>query len=220
MIGLHFKPRLTQLLQTLRLDVTYERGQGNFLYFRDTSGHEVEVLDLIGGYGSLLLGHSHPLLMAEAQRFLNSGRPIHAQGSIHEFAGLLARELSCRAQGDYIVVFANSGAEAVEAAMKHAILETGSRTFLALERAFHGKTLGAIQLTASTQFREGFDLADLSVVRVPPNSIEKLEEAFERADNVAGFIFEPIQGEGGVQPLHPAFAQRAAELCAYCRLRH
>ena len=92
MIELHFKPRLTQLLQTLRLDVTYERGQGNFLYFRDTSGHEVEVLDLIGGYGSLLLGHSHPLLMAEAQRFLNSGRPIHAQGSIHEFAGLLARE--------------------------------------------------------------------------------------------------------------------------------
>ena len=53
------------------------------------------------------------------------------------------------------MIFGNSGAEAVEAALKHAMLETGARTFIALERAFHGKTLGALQLTANAQYREG-----------------------------------------------------------------
>jgi 4-aminobutyrate aminotransferase-like enzyme len=103
------------------------------------------VLDLVGGYGSLLFGHHHPALVAEAQRLLVEGRPIHSQGSRHDLAGRLARELTRRVDGDYRVVFTNSGAEAVEAGMKHAILETGSRTFIALEKGFHGKTLGAVQ---------------------------------------------------------------------------
>src|SRR6185369_2925366 len=157
--GLHFKPRLQKLLQFLRLDVSYERGLGDHLYYRDQAGCEVEVLDLVGGYGSLLLGHAHPVLVTEAQRLLVSGRPVHAQGSRRTYAAQLARRLSERAEGDYCVIFGNSGAEAVEAAMKHAMLETGSRTFIALERGFHGKTLGALQLTSNAQHREPFELS-------------------------------------------------------------
>jgi acetylornithine/succinyldiaminopimelate/putrescine aminotransferase/predicted amino acid dehydrogenase len=210
----HFKPRLSQLLHFLRLDVSYERGQGDHLYYRNDAGGEVEVLDLVGGYGSLLLGHAHPVLVAEAQRLLLSGRPAHAQGSRRDYAARLAGELSRRAQGDYCVVFGNSGAEAVEAAMKHAILETGSRTFIALERAFHGKTLGALQLTANAQHRDPFELPGLIVLRIPPNNVEQLEAAFAETPDLAGFIFEPILGEGGIRPLEAAFAQRAAQLCA------
>ncbi|MGE5192468.1 MAG: aminotransferase class III-fold pyridoxal phosphate-dependent enzyme, partial [Deltaproteobacteria bacterium] len=214
----HLKPRLVQFLQAIGLDVIYERGAGDSLYYRDDFGREIEVLDLVGGYGSLLLGHSHPALVSEAQRLLAGGRPIHAQGSIREYGQRLARELSRRAGGGFRVVFANSGAEAVEAAMKHALLETGGRTFVALEDAFHGKTLGALQLTANEEYRGPFTLPEPNVIRVRRNDLDGLDAAFARVRDPAGFVFEPVQGEGGVWPLEPAFVRRAAELCALRRI--
>ncbi len=212
--GCHFKPRLNRLLHSLRLDVSYERAQGDHLYYLDHQGREIEVLDLVGGYGSLLLGHAHPELQAEAQRLLLNGRPVHAQGSRREYAMQLARELSLRARADYCAVFGNSGAEAVEAAMKHAMLETGGRTFIALERGFHGKTLGALQLTSNAEYRDAFQFSGLTVLRVAPNNLGQLTAAFAQATDLAGFIFEPILGEGGIRPIDAAFAQCAARLCA------
>jgi len=217
-LGQHHKPQLLNLLRSIGLDVIYHRGEGDLLYYHDERGREVEVLDFVGGYGSLLLGHSHPAIVAEAQKLLFDKRPIHVQGSVRECAGQLARELSRRAKGNYCVVFGNSGTEAVEAAMKHAMMETGSRTFLAMEGAFHGKTLGAIQLTANEGHREAFELTGLNVVRIRPNDMEHLEATFARTDSLAGFIFEPILGEGGVRAVTPAFAKRAAELCAERRV--
>jgi acetylornithine/succinyldiaminopimelate/putrescine aminotransferase/predicted amino acid dehydrogenase len=207
------KPQLCSLLDVLRIGVVFERAHGNYLHYRE-NGNEVAILDLVGGYGSLLFGHHHPVLVAEAQRLLAEGRPIHSQGSRHDLAGRLANELSKRAGGDYRVVFGNSGAEAVEAAMKHAILETGSRTFVALERGFHGKTLGAVQLTANQDYREPFEVPGITVHRVRVNDIAHLEQTFGGLGTIAGFILEPIQGEGGICPIDPAFAQRAAALCA------
>src|SRR5262245_7133876 len=207
------KPQLCGLLDLLRIGVVFDRGKGDYLYHR-RDGEEVAVLDLVGGYGSLLFGHHHPALVAEAQRLLIEGRPIHSQGSRHALAGRLASELTRRANGDYRVVFTNSGAEAVEAAMKHAILETGSRTFIALEKGFHGKTLGAVQLTANQDYREPFLIEGITVHRVRINDIAHLEQTFARIGSIAGMIFEPIQGEGGVREITPEFAQRAAALCA------
>lgn len=207
------KPQLCGLLDLLRVGVVFHRGQGDYLYHR-RDGEEVAVLDLVGGYGSLLFGHHHPALVAEAQRLLAEGRPIHSQGSRHALAGQLALELSRRAGGDYRVVFCNSGAEAVEAGMKHAILETGSRTFIALEKGFHGKTLGAVQLTANQDYREPFLIDGLTVHFVRINDIAHLEQTFARTGSLAGLIFEPIQGEGGVREITPEFARRAAALCS------
>jgi acetylornithine/succinyldiaminopimelate/putrescine aminotransferase/predicted amino acid dehydrogenase len=207
------KPQLCGLLDLLRIGVVFERASGNHLYHR-RNGEEVGVLDLVGGYGSLLWGHHHPVLVAEAHRLLSEGRPIHSQGSRHALAGLLARELTKRAGGDYRVVFTNSGAEAVEAGMKHAMLETGSRTFIALEKGFHGKTLGAVQLTANQDYREPFLIDGISVHRVRLNDIAHLEQTFARLGNIAGLIFEPIQGEGGIREVTPEFAQRSAALCS------
>src|SRR4030095_7384088 len=196
------KPHLCGLLDLLRIGVRFDRGQGDYLdHCRD--GEEVAVLDLVGGYGSLLLGHHHPALVAEAQRLLTEGRPVHSQGSRHALAGRLARELSRRAGGDYRGVVANSGAEAVEAAMKHAMLETGSKTFIALEKGFHGKTIGAVQLTASQDYREPFEISGLTVHRVRLNDLAHLEQTFARTGSLAGLIFEPIQGEGGGREITP-----------------
>jgi acetylornithine/succinyldiaminopimelate/putrescine aminotransferase/predicted amino acid dehydrogenase len=201
-----------RLLRALGLDVVYDRGAGDFLVYRDAHGREIEVLDLVGGYGSLLLGHNHPELVSEASRQFASGRAQHVQGSRRQLAERLGSELARRAGDDFCVVFGNSGTEAVEAAMKHALLESRGRSFVALDRAFHGKTLGAVQLAGSSHYRAGLDLG-LHVVRIGSSDVEALEDVFRQPDDIAGFIFEPIQAEGGVRPVNPAVARRAAQLC-------
>lgn len=206
---MNHKPHLQQLLAAVRLDLAYDRGSGAYLYHEN-----VDIVDLVGGFGSLLLGHYHPELVAETQRLLQAGIPIHAQGSSQPLAEQLARELARRAGGDYCCVFSNSGTESVEAALKHALLETGGRTLIAIERAFHGKTLGALQAIGNPEYREPFELGGLRVIRVPPNDIPALEAAFAAAPDLAGFLFEPILGEGGVRPLTSEFVQLAAALCA------
>ncbi len=206
------KAKVSDLLKLLKMDVVYDRAEGDWLYFQK-DGREIKILDLVGGFGSLLLGHNHPELVAEAKRLLEKGAPIHVQGSQRSQAGLLAEELNRRVDGDFRVVLTNSGTEAIEAAMKHAMLETNCRTFIALEGAFHGKTLGAVQLTNLDTYRGPFLLEGLEVLRVEPGNIKQLEEKFNRTNDLAGFIYEPIQGEGGVRTLDRAFLQRAAELC-------
>ena len=80
-----------------------------------------------------------------------------------------------------------------------------------MERGFHGKTLGALQLTANPAYREPFTVAGLPVVRVRANDVAGLEAAFAQTEDLAGFIFEPVLGEGGVFPLTAEFVRRAAE---------
>lgn len=122
----YVKPRLAELLHAVGLDVSFVRGSGDHLFHRLADGTEVGVLDLVGGYGSLLLGHNHPELLAALQEALAAGRTAHAQLSLRQGAGELARRLSDIARRDsgidedFVVHFANSGAEAVEVALKHA----------------------------------------------------------------------------------------------------
>ena len=125
------KPRLMELLSAIGLDVVYERGEGDRLFYRDERGREVSVLDLLGGYGAGLLGHNHPAIAACAREVIETRRPFHAQASARALAGRLAERLSNtvgRATGrQYVVTFANSGTEAVEAAIKHAEIEMANR---------------------------------------------------------------------------------------------
>ncbi len=208
------QPHLHLLLQTLGLDVAFHRGRGAQLVYTDPSGREVEILDMVGGYGAGLFGHANPVLLDVAQRSLHGQRPVFAQGSYGLASQRLAFELAERCGGGYHTVLANSGAEAVEAAMKHAILETAGSTFVALGGGFHGKTLGAVQLTDNRFYREPFALTGIRVVRVPPNDCEALKEAFRSGAALGGMIVEPIQGEGGVMPLTAEFLRLASELCA------
>lgn len=209
----HHKPRLRRLLSALALDVDFTRGAGSHLYYQDDAGEEVEVLDLVGGYGTTLLGHAPPELVALARDLLEQGLPFAAQGSRSDAAEALAKILSSRARGDYCCVFTSSGTEAVETALKHALLETRGRRFIALEGAFHGKTLGALQAIGNPEYREPFMLEGLSVERVPGNDEEALERAFRHPEGLAGCLFEPVLGEAGVRPLTESFVRRAAELC-------
>src|SRR5262249_5861226 len=166
------RPRLAELLQLLHLDVTFTRAEGCYVW---PEGSARPVLDLVGGYGTLLFGHNHPQLVQAAVDYFRAGRPVHVQGSLKPLTGELAARLS---RGAYHVLFANSGAEAVEAALKHVLLERRG-PIVALEGAFHGKTLGALQLTANPLYQRGFETG-LEVVHVPPNDTRAIRLAFER----------------------------------------
>jgi len=114
----HCRPKLTELLQALKLDKTYVRAEGN--YMQTDSGDEV--LDLVGGFGCTILGHNHPDIIAEATQALQEHIAINAQGSIRADSARLAQRLSdlTESQQGYCVNFSNSGAESIEAAIKHA----------------------------------------------------------------------------------------------------
>ncbi|WP_367136899.1 aspartate aminotransferase family protein [Saccharothrix sp. HUAS TT1] len=123
------EPHLLGWLSSIGLDVEYVRAEGNTLYRRAEDGREVPVLDFAGGYGSLMLGHNHPAIVARARELLAAGTPIHAQFSRHPYANEVANRLNriIRRELDddeaFSAIFANSGAEAVEAAIKHAELD-------------------------------------------------------------------------------------------------
>jgi len=221
-------PHLTALMHSIGLDVAYHRAAADSLFYKDASGREVEVIDLVGGYGTLLLGHHHPALVCELTRFLTDGRPVHAQGSLRPLTEQFAWALNQRCGGGHQVVLASTGTEAVEAALKHAMLATGGNTFISLEGAFHGKSLATLAIAGNAVHRDSYQALERTnpnVQRVRLNDLAHLETVFaalnrssvatgnDRSPKVAGFIFEPIQGEGGVHPMSVEFAHRAAKLC-------
>jgi len=112
------KPKLSELLASLGLDVSYTKASGNYLIKEDGQA----VLDAVSGFGSAILGHHHPALVNSMMSGLQESIPIVAQGSIPKEAAQLAETLNQFIPGDadYLVNLSNSGTEAVEAALKHA----------------------------------------------------------------------------------------------------
>lgn len=143
------RPDFVKMLRALRLDVNFIRGRGDYLTYLNDKGEEVEVLDLAGGMGSTLLGHSNPAVNQALIKCLQDGVPMHTQGSVRESAGLLAARLNELYPGKTkrVCIFTNTGTEAVESALKHAELCRMKR-FLAI-----GKDLKAHHKQMRTWFR-------------------------------------------------------------------
>lgn len=124
----HVKQAVADVLEATGQAVYYHRAEGNYLYYRNEQGEDVQLLDLLGGYGAVLLGHNPPEILATAHKLLERQVPMHTQFSLREGAGRLAarlNEIVARQTGGetFNVTFANSGAEAVEVALKHAELD-------------------------------------------------------------------------------------------------
>jgi acetylornithine/N-succinyldiaminopimelate aminotransferase len=200
-----------RVLQTYkRQPVTLVRGQGVRLY--DAEGREY--IDLLSGIGVASLGHAHPGLaraIAEQAQTL-----IHTSNLyFHPLQGQLAAKL-CDMSGLPRAFFCNSGAEAVEACLKFArrywyTLGEPRLEFIALTESFHGRTFGALSVTSDEHYRTPFAplLANITFVEV--NDPAALAKAVTH--QTAAIIAEPIQGEGGVRPLTPAFAAAIEEAC-------
>ena len=200
------------VLQTYRRNaVTFVRGEGVRLW--DAEGREY--LDLLSGIGVAALGHAHPglarVISEQAQTLLHTSNLFY-----HPYQGQLAERLA-NLSGLQRAFFCNSGTEAVEACLKFARRYWYTRgeprhEIVALEESFHGRTFGALSITSDEHYRAPFEPLLPTVKFVPVNEPNALRAAVSRS--TAAIIAEPVQGEGGVRPLTPAFANAISEACA------
>lgn len=186
-----------------------ERGVGAHVW--DSEG--TRYLDFLAGIAVNSLGHAHPALVAAVSSQI--AKLGHVSNYFASAPQLELAERLCRITGagpTGRVFFANSGAEAIEAAIKLARLNRGDgrRTrILSLVNSFHGRTIGALSLTGKTALREPFEPLMPSVEHID-TTLEALESAFD--DTVAAIFIEPIKGEAGVVDLPAGFLARAREL--------
>ncbi|MEU1205450.1 aminotransferase class III-fold pyridoxal phosphate-dependent enzyme [Nocardia sp. NPDC005825] len=165
-----------------------------------------------GGHGVYLLGHRHPEVVAAVHRQIDT-HPMSTRVFFEPAGVLAAAELaSVTPPGLDLVHFVNSGAEATEAALKLARAH-GKTAVVTTRNGFHGKTLGALSVTARRIYQDPFEplLPDVSVV--PFGDLAELETALARVAGRGVFIVEPVQGEGGVILPPVGYLAAAAELC-------
>jgi acetylornithine/N-succinyldiaminopimelate aminotransferase len=187
-----------------RQDVTFVRGEGSWLV--DDAGNRY--LDLVAGIAVVGLGHCHPAPLAAAQAQLE--RLWHVSNlywtqPMAELAGKLSDRF-----GGAQAFFCNSGAEAMEAALKYARKATGRPGIVALENSFHGRTLGSLSVTGQPAKQDGFGPLVPGVAFAKLNDVESLVAA-ARSDTGA-IVLEPVQGEGGIHPAEPEFLEAARQL--------
>jgi len=187
--------------------MTIVRGEGAFLF--DAEGRRF--VDCIAGIGSANLGHAHPdivraireqagRLMTCAEMLPNDRRADLLERLVHLAPGKMERAFLC-----------STGTEAMEASIKFARLVTGRKEFVATERGFHGRTLGALSATWNPKYRDPFQPLIPGFRHIPFNDLRALEAAV--TDATAGVILEVVQGEGGVRPASAEFLRGAQAIC-------
>jgi acetylornithine/N-succinyldiaminopimelate aminotransferase len=200
----------------------FEHGRAGALRVRDSEGKIY--IDAVAGIGTAVLGHGHPAWVEAITRQLE-----RLAGVANTFRHTPQQQLAARLAelfpiDDCRSFFANSGTEATEAAIKLALRATGRDVIVSFERAFHGRTLGALSLTANSAYREPYltcigeqlpeRFARMNVLRIPFADADALAQAFvDMGPRIAAVFVEPIQGESGIWPASKAFLLRARELC-------
>lgn len=194
-----------------REKIAFVKGRGTRLFTEDGE----EYLDFTSGIAVCNLGHCHPALVQtlkeQAEKLWHTSNLYYTEPQAK-----LAKRLTELTFGEK-VFFANSGAEAVECALKlarrYAYEQYGPKKFrfVALENSFHGRTYGALSVTGQPKYWEGFEPLLEGVSFIRPNDLKALEESL--TEDVCALILEPIQGEGGVYPLNKDFIEKARELC-------
>jgi acetylornithine/LysW-gamma-L-lysine aminotransferase len=187
--------------------LTIMRGQGATLW--DDAGRAY--IDCMAGQGVANIGHCHPRVVAAIQE--QAAQLITCQEALYnDQRALLLHELAASLPSDLDRVFlCNSGAEAVEAALKFARVATGRREIVATMRGFHGRTFGALSATWEPHYREPFQPLVPGFRHVPYNNLAALADAL--TDDTAAVLLEVVQGEGGVRSATAEFLQGAQALC-------
>lgn len=193
-----------------RLPVVFTRGEGTRLY--DEEGRAY--LDLVAGIAVNLLGYGHPAVRKAIHEQVD--RLMHTSNLYYTTPQLeLAKFLVDRTQGGR-VFFVNSGAEANETALKIArkygkLHRGGAYEIITADHSFHGRTLGALALTAQPKYQEAFTPMPAGHVYVPFNDAAALRAAVN--DRTCAILLEPVQGESGVRIHSPEYLKAAREIC-------
>ena len=195
-----------------RLPIAFARGQGCRLV--DEQGKSY--LDALAGIAVNTLGHNHPrLVQALAEQ---AGRLMHVSNLYRIREAELASDRLAALSAMDEVFFCNSGCEANEAAIKLARMY-GHRqgieqpAIIVMEQAFHGRTLATLSATGNRKVQAGFEPLVSGFVRVPFDDIAAIEQLAARNPNVVAVLFEPIQGEGGINLAHRDYMRSLRAIC-------
>ncbi|HEY6546858.1 MAG TPA: aminotransferase class III-fold pyridoxal phosphate-dependent enzyme, partial [Vicinamibacteria bacterium] len=198
---------MSALLAVYERDLVLVRGKGSRLFDREGRSY----LDFAAGIGVNGLGYGDPKVVAAIRK--QAGALLHASNLFHtEAASALAERLVAMACPSR-VFFCNSGSEAWEGALKFARKigkAKGRFEFLCFEKAFHGRTMGALATTWNPKYREPFEPLIPGVRFLPWNDLGAVEAAL--TEKTAAVMLEPVQGEGGIRPAPPAFLQGLRKL--------
>ncbi|MBO8128172.1 MAG: aspartate aminotransferase family protein [Peptococcaceae bacterium] len=191
----------------LHFDRQFVRARGVKLWDKDGK----EYLDFVGGYGSVNIGHNHPRIINAIRKIEETPKII--QTALQQLPAALAENLARVTPGNLQrTFFCNSGAEAVEGALKLARIATGRTHFIYCHNSFHGKTFGALSVTGRSKYQNPFKPLLADTTAVPFGDLEALEAAL-KTTNAAAFIVEPVQGEAGSIVPPDGYLKEALELC-------
>jgi acetylornithine/LysW-gamma-L-lysine aminotransferase len=181
--------------------IRIDRGEGAYLY--DTKGNEY--LDFGASYACTPVGHCHPDVVEAATSQLE--KLFYVQASYpHAARTALYEQLADVAPGDIDNVWlCNSGTEANEAALKFARHASGRSKIIATKRGFHGRTMGSLAATWKDKYKEGFGPLASDFEFVEYGDSEAMAEAID--EDTAAVIIEPLQGEGGINPVSKSYLQ-------------
>jgi ornithine--oxo-acid transaminase len=202
-------PQFMRVLRTIGFDRIWSRAEGQYLYDRDGNRY----LDLLGGFGMFNVGRNNPRVREALVETLELETPGSVQLGVSLLPGLLAEELLKRTPTRLErVLFTNSGAEAIEAALKLGRAATGRSRVVSTQHGFHGLTLGSLSVNGDPHFVDRFGPLLPGCSQVPLGDLDALEREL-RSEDVALFLVEPVQGKGVNLP--PAGYLREAQ--ALCR---
>lgn len=205
----YINPQMAKVLKILGFDPVYVRGQGAHLW--DDRGNDY--LDMLSGFGVFAVGRSHPKVKEAIRQYLDLDTPNLVKMGTQLLAGLLARRLvdEFAPPGLDTVFFCNSGAEAVDGALKFAHAFTQRRKFLYCDHGYHGLTLGTLAINGCREFRSDYEAILSGGTEIPFGDTARLEAELSRGD-VAALVLEPVIGHGVFIP-PDAFLPQARELC-------
>lgn len=180
-----------------RKQVSFVKGKGVYLW----DEHDNKYLDALCGLAVTSLGHSHPEISKAVHE--QSQTLIHTSNAFVIKQQELLAERLCKLSGLNNVFFCNSGAEAVEAAIKIGRKfgndqQIDNPQIIVMENSFHGRTLAALSATGGEKAHKGFYPLIDGLLRVPYNNIDEVQNLSKKNDNIVAILLEPIQGEGGI----------------------
>jgi len=195
-----------------RLPVAFAHGQGCRLF--DEQGKSY--LDALAGIAVNTLGHNHPRLVKALSEQV--GRLVHVSNVYRITQAEAASDRLAAISRMDEVFFCNSGCEANEAAIKLARMYGHQQgieqpAIIVMEQAFHGRTLATLSATGNRKVQAGFEPLVSGFVRVPFDDLAAIEQVAARNPNVVAVLFEPIQGEGGINLAHNDFMRGLRQIC-------
>jgi len=190
-----------------RFPVTVEKGKGSHVW--DINGKEY--IDCMGGYGVALVGHQNERVTKAIKEQVDKIITVHSSLYNKTREEFLKTLIDLAPKGLSQVHLNNSGAEAVEAAIKFARKFTGKKGMVAMKGSYHGKSLGALSLTFNPKYKKAFEPLVEKVSFASFGDIESVRDAID--DDTAFVILEPIQGESGIVVAPEGFLQDVRKLC-------